>query len=203
MLGDHFRPPLSRCRHWSGFLSHWASGITTDLNQRLPPDLFAEPFVQWAASQRTDIVEVRIHRDYGDVPLVGVIELVSPANKDRPETRDAFISKCDNYLRDSIGLVIVDIVTERDANLHSLLVNRAGDSEDRPDSIYTSAYRPLRQNGDQTLSIWYDGLAIGGSVPAMPLFLRDGPLIRVNLDETYLQTCEQPRIRATGEPDAS
>jgi hypothetical protein len=44
--------------------------------------------------------------------LVGAIELVSPANKDRSTHRDAFVSKCETYLRQGIGLVIIDVVTE-------------------------------------------------------------------------------------------
>jgi Protein of unknown function (DUF4058) len=153
-----------------------------------------EPVKTIAFPQRTDVVEVQVHRENGDVPLVGVIELVSPANKDRPETRDAFVSQCDNYLRDTIGLIILDAVTERRANLHSQLMNRAREDDDRDDPIYASAYRPLRRNGDQTLSIWYQALQLGGSIPAMPLFLKDGPMVRVNFEETYRQTCEVLRI---------
>lgn len=47
MLLDHFHPPLSQIRHWTGFHSHWASVITADLNQLLPKEWFAEPNVHW------------------------------------------------------------------------------------------------------------------------------------------------------------
>jgi hypothetical protein len=36
---------------------------------------------------------------------------VSPANKDRDETRRAFIAKCAAYLQRGIGLIVVDIRT--------------------------------------------------------------------------------------------
>jgi len=51
--------------------------------------------------------------------LVAAIELISPGNKDRPESRRAFAAKCASYLYQGISLIIVDIVTERSANLHN------------------------------------------------------------------------------------
>ena len=50
------------------------------------------------------------------------IELVSPGNKDRPEARRAFAAKCAGYLTAGVGLVVVDIVTDRLANLHNELI---------------------------------------------------------------------------------
>jgi hypothetical protein len=143
---------------------------------------------------RTDEVEVRIHHDFGDVPLVGVVEMVSPANKDRPESRDAFISKCDNYLRDAIGLVVLDVVTDLKANLHSQLLERYGESDLPDDPLYASAYRPAQRDEQSELEIWYEPLQVGGLLPPMPLFLKNGPHVRINFAETYLQTCQDLRI---------
>jgi len=39
---------------------------------------------------------------------VGVIEIVSKGNKDRPEDRDAFVAKCNNLLTDEITVIIID-----------------------------------------------------------------------------------------------
>jgi hypothetical protein len=50
--------------------------------------------------------------------LVGAIELVSPSNKARPAARRGFAMKCQNYLNAGIGLIIVDVVTQRRVNLH-------------------------------------------------------------------------------------
>jgi len=35
-LLDHFRPPLSRERHWEAFHAAWAGSITDALNRVLP-----------------------------------------------------------------------------------------------------------------------------------------------------------------------
>jgi hypothetical protein len=48
-----------------------------------------------------------------------VVELVSPAKKDRADRRRAFAVKCAAYLRRGIGLVTVDIVSGRRFNLHA------------------------------------------------------------------------------------
>jgi hypothetical protein len=142
----------------------------------------------------TDVVEVQVYRDFGDVPLVGVIELVSPANKDRPETREAFVAKYDACLREGMGLVMVDVVTELHANLHALLMERVGADESQAEGLYASGYRPVPKGESAELVIWYESLRVGAELPAMPLFLKNGPRVRVNLGETYRQTCEDLRI---------
>ena len=143
-----------------------------------------------AFEQTTDVVEVQIYRDFGDAPLVGAVELVSPANKDRPETRDAFTAKCEAYLRNGVGLVVIDIVTQRQANLHAELLERCGDDDASDFPLYTSAYRPVARNSHFELDIWIEELRVGSDLVAMPLFLSDGPYVTVNLAETYVQTCD-------------
>jgi hypothetical protein len=145
----------------------------------------------------TDVVVVQVYRDLGDVPLVGAIEIVSPANKDRPETREAFVAKCDACLREGIGLVMVDIVTGLHANLHTLLMERIGDSDARGAELYASSYRPLPKADQAELAIWYEALRVGATLPPLPLYLKNGPRVRVSLAETYAQTCEELRIPRT------
>ncbi len=74
----------------------------------------------------TDAVEALVYNQEGGLTLAGAIELVSPANKDRAAHREAFVSKCETYLQQGVGLVIVDIVTDRRANLHDELLERLG-----------------------------------------------------------------------------
>ena len=68
-----------------------------------------------------DLFEVRVMTDREGPQLVAAIELVSPANKDRPAHRQMFAIKCASYLQEGIGLVLVDVVTDRLANLHDEL----------------------------------------------------------------------------------
>jgi hypothetical protein len=41
-LLDHFHPPLAGRRHWEGFHGWWAAEIAGRLNEKLPPEYFAE-----------------------------------------------------------------------------------------------------------------------------------------------------------------
>jgi len=144
----------------------------------------------------TDIVEVKVFRNEGGPELAGVIELVSPANKDRPETRNAFVTKCAGFLQDAIGLVIVDMVTKRHANLHVELIERFHESSPNwaDHHLYVSAYG-AKPNGDDTkLEVWFEALELGESLPVVPLCLKHGPRIAVDLPGTYTELCQRMRI---------
>src|SRR5439155_20250273 len=58
---------------------------------------------------------VEIHATEGGRTLAGAIELVSPGNKDRPVKRRLLAAKCATYLSRSIGLILIDVVTSRQA----------------------------------------------------------------------------------------
>src|SRR5262245_23282979 len=51
-----------------------------------------------------DEIELQVFDAEAGNYLVAAIELVSPGNKDRPETRRAFAAKCCSYLQLGIGL---------------------------------------------------------------------------------------------------
>ncbi len=58
-----------------------------------------------------DSYSVRIYRRAGGLTLVASVELVSPGNKDRPDRRKAFATKCASFLYQGISLIIMDVVT--------------------------------------------------------------------------------------------
>lgn len=143
-----------------------------------------------------DIVEVLVYYEVGGPTLVGAIELVSPANKDRLAQRNAFTAKCENYLRTGVGLLIIDVVTERKANLHTALLQRLDitDVAIPLDALYTAAYHVIQRDHRSDLDIWYEELALDRALPTMPLWLRDGPCMPVELEATYQRTCQEQRI---------
>lgn len=143
----------------------------------------------------TDVVEVQVFRDFGELTLAGAVELISPANKDRPENRDAFVAKCDTLLRSSVGLVLVDIVTSRQANLHRDLMAHFHEPVDENAYLYLSSYRPLPGRAGPTLSVWYRPLSLGVPIPPQLLFLKNGPVVELPLEQTYAETCEDLKIR--------
>jgi hypothetical protein len=145
----------------------------------------------------SDVVEVLVRGGLrGGPTVVGAIELVSPANKDRPSERDAFVTKCQAYVQHGIGVVIIDVVTERKANLHQALLARflprsrtmlTGD-------LYAGAYRPIERSGEPHLDVWEETLLLGRPLPEMPLWLPGDLCVRVDLNASYERTCREQRI---------
>jgi hypothetical protein len=145
-----------------------------------------------------DVVEVQIiNRSYSP-SLVGAIELVSPANKDRPDHRQAFVSKCHAILNSGAGLIVMDVVTERRKNLHYELMARLGHPpEGEGPPLYGVAYGVRRvpdKRSTAQLRIWEEPLELGQRLPTLALCLRVGPTLPVDFDATYQRACEQLRI---------
>lgn len=142
--------------------------------------------------------EVRVFSTKSGPTLVAAIELVSPANKDRPETQRAFATKCASYLYHGISLIVVDVVTERHANLHNLTMQVM----DKPakfllpedHSLYAVAYRPLRRHEREEIDLWPERLALGASLPTLPLSVSAELCVPVNLEDTYMDACRRRRI---------
>jgi Protein of unknown function (DUF4058) len=153
------------------------------------------PAMTAAVPLLTDVVEVQVYRESGGPTLVGAVEIVSPANKDRPEHRDAFVSKCAALVQQGVGLAVVDVVTERRANMHNLLLARL--TLDLPASqarLYGASYRVVRRRGKAHLDVWLESLALRRPLPTIPLWLPGGIPAPVELEATYLQTLQSQRL---------
>src|SRR4051794_5969316 len=94
-----------------------------------------------------DVFEIQVQKEEGGLRLVAAIELVSPANKDRPTHREAFLRKCASYLQQGIALVIVDMIAgQRTDNLAAELTIALGHqaaSKSAPNSMIAAAYRTI------------------------------------------------------------
>jgi hypothetical protein len=144
-----------------------------------------------------DSVEVLVFSSEAGPTLVAAVELPSPGNKDREETRRVFAAKCASYLQQGIGLIIADIVTNRQANLHNELVRLLEKGDEfllPPATVYATAYRPVRRPGGDEIEIWFATLAVGQSLPVLPLALDKGMCIPLDLEATYTEACQRSRL---------
>ena len=145
-----------------------------------------------------DSLEVQVQDYRNGRRVIGIIELVSPANKDRPESRDDFAQKCAVYLRQGIGLVIVDLVSDRSFNLHNNLVRvlHQGNSFLLPDSdcVYITSYRPVHAKDQDFLEFWPFPLLVGRRLPLVPFALRGRAPIMIDFEESYEATCQNAGI---------
>lgn len=161
------------------------------------------PTASWPAVF-PDSLEVLVFSGEAGPTLVAAVELVSPGNKYRPAERRAFAAKCAAYLQQGVGLVVVDIVTSRSADLHAELAGLLGVTAGPPpaDRLYAVAYRPVRsaEAGGERIDVWAEPLAIGRSLPALPLALDRGRVVRLDLDATYGEACQRRRINAYPRP---
>jgi hypothetical protein len=147
-----------------------------------------------------DLVEVKVHHDEEGFRLVAAIELVSPANKDRPSHRRAFAAKCAAYLQQDVSVVVVDVVTERQENLHAELMDLLdlgeGPKSAASSELYAVAYRAVsRENGGPILEMWSEPLRVGGPLPVLPLWLSRDLAVPLDLEASYTAACESLRMK--------
>lgn len=145
-----------------------------------------------------DSFEVRVYEAEGGARLVAAVELVSPANKDRDAHRRAFAATCAGYLAQGIGLVVVDVVTSRRADLHAdvmrLLGREGATGLPAGTDLYATAYRPVVRDGSQEVEVWAEGLAVGGVLPTLPLAVSAGLVLPLDLEATYTAAADRRRL---------
>jgi hypothetical protein len=145
-----------------------------------------------------DSFEVLVFQSEGGARLVASVELVSPGNKDRAEHRRAFAIKCASYLCQGIGLIIIDIVTSRRANLHNEMMELLGHGTEvclpAESQLYAVAYRPLLQQEKEQIQMWPETLAVSKPLPTLPLALNAALALPLDLETTYTTACHRRRL---------
>jgi hypothetical protein len=172
--------------------SNGGGGIMTRTEVYTPP----QPLATFPAVL-PDSFEVRVLTTRDGRRLVGVIELISPRNKDRFEAQQAFLAKCANYLSEGVSVVILDIVTSRTVNLHNELLHWLKAPAGRlPEEVflYAAAYRPVLREEMSQWDIWAETCAVGAALPTMPLRLTGDLFVAVEFEATYVETCRQRRL---------
>jgi hypothetical protein len=145
-----------------------------------------------------DEYEVRVYDEEAGRRLVAAVEIVSPANKDRPERRRAFVAKCAALLQELVSVTIVDLVSARQFNLYSDLLELIGQTDPalapQPPFLYAVACRGTRQARAWLLQTWFHPLVVGQPLPTMPLWLAENLAVPLELEATYEEACRILRI---------
>jgi hypothetical protein len=65
-----------------------------------------------------------------------------------------------------------------------------------PDDVglYAASYRPVRIGGRDLIEVWTHRLALGESLPTMPLRLVHELFVPVEFETTYAETCRRRRV---------
>lgn len=130
--------------------------------------------------------------------LVAAVEIVSPANKDRPEHRRAFATKCAAMLNSDVCVSIVDLVTIRRTNLYAEVLALMGRTDPtlppEPSALYAVTCRRQRLERGSRLRSWAYPLEIGQPLHTLPLWLTDDLAVSLDLEASYEETCRVLRI---------
>ncbi len=146
-----------------------------------------------------DEYEVRVYDARHGRRLVATIELVSPANKDRPESRRAFVAKVATLLQHGVCVSLVDVVTVRHFNLYADLLALVG----RPDLAAGAENTPLyavtlhgrkRARRRPLLDTWFYPMRLAQALPTLPVWLHVDLGVFLDLEKSYEETCRVLRI---------
>jgi Protein of unknown function (DUF4058) len=120
--------------------------------------------------------------------LVALLEVVSPANKDRPKSIEDFASKAVSALNAGIHLLVVDLFPpgrHDPYGMHGVItqhLQRSDEPYDLPpdEPLTLAAYEVGR-----SIEVYLEHLAVGSDLPEMPLFLEPDRYVKVPLEATY------------------
>jgi hypothetical protein len=119
--------------------------------------------------------------------IVALLEMVSPANKDRPRSVERFANKAEDALRQGIHMVLVDLFPP---GLHDPQGMHGGIWERFDEEPYLlTSDEPLTLASylaDRMPEAYLEPLAVGSTLAEMPLFLDFDLYINLPLEATYM-----------------
>jgi hypothetical protein len=169
--------------------------IVQQLRKTLPPEFIATPSVRHPIDpDEDDEYAVHVYDTEGEQTLVAAIEIVSPANKDRPEKRNSFVAKCGALLRQGVSVCVVDLVTTRQFNLYTELMAFIGHGgkdpmSENPPATSAASCRWGPRGDKSRLEAWSRVMTVGQPLPSLPLWLRADLAVSLDLEATYEQAC--------------
>jgi hypothetical protein len=150
-----------------------------------PPRLRRRETVEQATLTRRRTLAIRhvsLHR------LVALLEIVSPANKDREQTVEDFVTKAADALASGVHLVMVDLLPPGPYDPQGMhaAIRRRLEQWDVPFDM--PADEPLTLASyvaGPRVEIFLEHLAVGAVLPELPLFLTAERYVNVPLESTY------------------
>ena len=149
----------------------------TTLRVRTDSDIYAA---------KKNIVSVR--HVSGD-RIVAIVELLSPGNKSSRYEVNRFVNKIESLLLREVHVLIADLFPPSRTNpggIHEAIWNKIGSADlptaDPAKSLVTISYEV---HDVRDVEAYIEPLAIGDTIPDMPVFLRPGGCVMLPLEATY------------------
>jgi len=120
--------------------------------------------------------------------LVALLEILSPANKDRESSAEFFAEKVANALEFGVHVLVVDLFPPGKFDpqgMHGVIQQRLENSDEPYDLPVAEPLTLASYAAGPPVEVYLEHLASGGTLPEMPLFLRPDRYINVPLESTY------------------
>jgi hypothetical protein len=120
--------------------------------------------------------------------LVALLEIVSPANKDRDNHVEDFAAKALDALEAGIHLLVVDLLPpgpHDPCGMHGVILQHLSQSDEPYDLPEGEPLTLAGYAAGPKVEVYLEHLAVGAALPEMPLFLRPDRYVNVPLEATY------------------
>jgi hypothetical protein len=150
-----------------------------------PPRMRRRQTIEPAALARRRTVAIRHvsgHR------LVALVEIMSPANKDRARTVAEFAAKAVSALDVGVHLLVVDLFPpgpHDPQGIHGVIRQQLDQSDEPYDLPADEPLTLASYAAGPQVDVYLEHVAVGATLPEMPLFLRPDRYINVPLEATY------------------
>ena len=156
-------------------------------SQVAPHTRYVDEADHWSALRESRIA-VRSKR--GD-RVVAILEVISPRNKDRAEAVTFFGNKLEAVLHAGCNALVLDFLPPGSFDpqgMHSAFWSRFcetphGVTEAEP--LAMSSYHAPIHNGTLEPIAYFESVAVGQTLPEMPLFLASGEYINMPMQQLY------------------
>jgi len=191
---DYYALPEQQAAGFGPDVLTWQSGISADDEPNTAGGTLTttptKPQTRFTAETSTEFYlrkkDSLVVRHVSGDRIVAMLEIISPGNKSSEHAFEAFVRKACEFLEHRIHLLILDPFPPgpRDPNdLHSAIWQRYESvpfelPDDKP--LTFAAYE-----SDLTTRAYIEPVAVGDSLPEMPLFLAPHLHVAVPLEATY------------------
>ncbi len=151
-----------------------------------PPRVRRRQTIEQAALARRRTLAIRHvsgHR------LIALLEIVSPANKDRARHVEDFAAKALSALDLGVHVLLVDLFppgSHDPQGMHGVLLQRLEQSDEPYDLPAEEPLTLASYAAGPQVEAYLEHAAVGATLPEMPLFLRPDRYVNVPLEPTYL-----------------
>lgn len=169
---------------WKMLHHLWIAELVRWLRPRLPAGYRA--FIGSSPAIPDSDVHIHVAHEHR---LLAAIELVSPANKDRPSRRASAVVHYAAYIQNGIRLLLIDLLPKPQGfSFADGIAEEVGipDQAPLPPPMAVSyLVGPRSLSGTAVLEMWGRTLTPGQPLPTLPLWLTSKQSVPVDLEATY------------------